>query len=41
MTPMERYKYFCMKLGLFPQNIIDEYNLTSKVDYNGNAHCEV
>ena len=30
-----------MKLNLFPQDIIDEYNLTSKVDQNGNVHCEV
>ena len=30
-----------MKLDLFPQDSIDEYNLTSKVDQNGNVHCEV
>ena len=30
-----------MKLDLFPQDIIDEYELTSKVDQNGNVHCEV
>jgi hypothetical protein len=41
MTPMKRYKYFCMKLDFFPQDIIDKYNLTSKVDQNGNLHCEV
>jgi hypothetical protein len=41
MTPMKRYKYFHMKLKLFPQDIIDEYNLTSKVDHNGNVHCKV
>jgi hypothetical protein len=41
MTPMKRYEYFCMKLDLFPQDIIDEYNLTSKVDHNGNVHCKV
>ncbi len=41
MTPMKRYEHFCMKLDLFPQDIIDEYNLTSKVDHNGNVHCEV
>jgi hypothetical protein len=27
MTPMTRYKYFCMKLDLFPDNIIEEYKL--------------
>jgi hypothetical protein len=41
MTPMKRYKYFCMKLDLFPQDIINEYDLTSKVDHNGNVHCKV
>jgi hypothetical protein len=41
MMPMKRYKYFRMKLELFPQDIIDEYNLTSKVDHNGNVHCKV
>ena len=41
MTPMKRYEYFRMKLDLFPQDIIDEYDLTSKVDQNGNVHCEV
>jgi hypothetical protein len=24
MTPMKKYKYFCMKLDLFPQDINDE-----------------
>ena len=41
MTPMKRYKYFRMKLDLFPQDIIDKYDLASKVDQNGNVHCEV
>jgi hypothetical protein len=41
MMPMKRYKYFCMKLELFPQDIIDKYNLTSKVDHNRNVHCKV
>jgi len=30
-----------MKLDLFPQDIIDKYDLTSKVDQNRNVHCEV
>ena len=38
---MKRYEYFCMKFELFPQHIIDKYNLTNKVDHNGNVHCEV
>jgi hypothetical protein len=41
MTPIKRYKYFRMKLELFPQDIIKEYSLTSKVNHNGNVHCEV
>jgi hypothetical protein len=41
MTLMKRYKYFRMKLELFPPDIINEYDLTSKVDHNGNVHCEV
>ncbi len=41
MTPMKRYEYFRMKLDLFPQDIIDKYDLTSKMDQNGNEHCEV
>jgi len=41
MTPMKQYEYFRMKLDLFPQDIIDEYKLASKVDQNGNVHCEV
>jgi hypothetical protein len=40
MTPMKRYEYFQMKLDLFPQDIIDKYDLTNKVDQNGNVHCE-
>jgi hypothetical protein len=41
MMLMKRYKYIRMKLELFPQDIIDVYNLTSKVDHNRNAHCKV
>jgi hypothetical protein len=41
MTPMKQYKYFQMKLVLFPQDIIVEYGLTNKVNHNGNVHCEV
>ncbi len=38
MTSMKRYEYFHMKLKLFPQDIINEYNLANKVDHNGNVH---
>ena len=41
MTPMKRYEYFRMKLNLFPQDIIDKYNVKNKVNHNGNVHCEV
>ena len=34
MTSMKRYEYVRMKLELFPQDIIDKYNLTNKVDHN-------
>jgi hypothetical protein len=40
-TPMKRYEYFCMKRKLFPQDIIDKYNLTNKVNHKGNVHCDV
>ncbi len=35
MTPMERYEYFKMKINLIPEDIIEEYNLRSKVDDRG------
>ncbi len=41
MAPTKRYEYFRMKIELFWQNIIDQYDLTIKVDHNGNVHCEV
>jgi hypothetical protein len=40
MTPMKCYEYFHMKIKLFPQDDIDQYNLTNKVDHNGNVHCK-
>ena len=41
MTPMDHPKYFRIKLELFPQDIIKQYNLTSKVDDKGYVFCEV
>jgi hypothetical protein len=41
MTPMERHEYFRMKLDLFPEDIIEEYNLRDIVDSSGHIHCEV
>ncbi len=38
---MACYEYFCMKLELFPVDVIQEYDLQNKVDANGNVHCEV
>jgi hypothetical protein len=40
-TPMTRYEYFRMKLELFPEDIIAEYDLRSKVNANSYVHCEV
>jgi hypothetical protein len=37
MTPMKRYEYFRMKIELFPQDIINQYDLTSKVDLKVNS----
>ena len=34
MTPIKRYKYFRMKIVLFPQDIIEEFNLLDKVDHD-------
>jgi len=41
MTPMDRYEYFRMKLELFPEDIIKEYDLRDKVNSDGNVFCEV
>ena len=38
---MKRYGYFRMKINLFPQDIIEEFNLMDKVDYDGNVFCKV
>jgi hypothetical protein len=40
-TPMEGYEYFCMKLKLFPEDVINKYDLCNKVDTNVNIHCKV
>ena len=34
MMPMDRYKYFWMKLELFPDNIIGKYDLLVASEYN-------
>ncbi len=38
---MSRYEYFCMKVELFPDDIIKEYGLCNKVDIKGDIHCKV
>jgi hypothetical protein len=40
-TPMARYKYFWMRLELYPQNVIIGHNLCEKVDSSGNVYCKV
>jgi hypothetical protein len=39
MTPMDCYEYFMMKLELFPQDNINKYALSDKVDVDGNVFC--
>jgi hypothetical protein len=41
MTPMKRYEYFCIKINLFPQDIINGYNLHDNMDANRNMFCQV
>jgi hypothetical protein len=41
MTPMDRYKFFRMRLELLPQDIINEYGLHDKADADGNVFCKV
>jgi hypothetical protein len=38
---MTQYEYFQMKLELFPEDIIKEYNICNKVDATNNVHCKV
>ena len=40
-TPMDRYKYMCMKLDMFPGDVIEAYNLQDKVEPNGYVCIEV
>ena len=34
-TPMDRYEYMRMKLEMFPDDVIEEYNLRERVEPNG------
>ena len=41
ITPMARFEYFRMKFDLFPQDIIEEYGISNKVDTDDNVFYEV
>ena len=41
ITPMERKEYFRIKIELFPEDVINEYNLRNQVDDKGYIFCEV
>ena len=40
-TPMDRYEYMRIKLDMFPDDVIGEYNLRDKVEPNGFVYIEV
>ena len=40
-TPMPRYEYFRMKLELFPDNVIEEYNLCNKVEPDRYVYAKI
>ena len=40
-TPMDRYEYMRIKLDMFPDDVIEEYNLRDKVEPNGYVYIEV
>ena len=40
-TPMDRYECMRMKLDMFPDDVIEEYNLRDKVEPNGYVYTEV
>ena len=40
-TTMDRYKYMRMKLDMFPDDVIEEYNLCDKVEPNGYVYIKV
>jgi len=41
MTPMDQPEYFRIKLELFPQEIINHYNLDKKADDKGYVFCKL
>ena len=40
-TPMPRYEYFRMKLELFPDDAIKEYNICEKVESDGYTYAKI
>ena len=40
-TPMDRYEYMRMKLDMFPEDVIEDYNLRDRVEPNGYVYIEV
>ena len=40
-TLMDRYEFMRMKLEIFPDDVIEEYNLRDKVEPNGYVYIEV
>jgi hypothetical protein len=40
-TPIERYKYTCLRLDILPQEIIDKYSITDIVDADGWVYVEI
>ena len=40
-TPMDKYEYMRMKLDMFPDDVIEEYNLRDKVEPNGYVYIKV
>ena len=40
-TPMDRYEYMRIKLDMFPEDVIEEYNLRDRVEPNGYVYIEV
>ena len=40
-APMDRYDYMRMKLDMFSEDVIEEYNLHDKVEPNGYVYIEV
>ena len=40
-TPVDMYEYMRMKLDMFPEDVIEEYNLRDRVEPNGYVYIEV